>query len=235
MNKELIRKLANMAAAHPSYNADFAGKLKSELAGLDAAPQVDGVPTDKQIDAAAFALGIQGYAYVDDPAGYRTLVRQFAAAPRPAQAQGDRKPIYYMRDNHTFRELPENVEASLRDIEEELDAGFTSGGLFTKRKGSTDLPFRYTTPRHIMLEQAREWLTKELATRTAAHPQPAAQEQEKDADFLNDLRWRINDVQEMLASGYTTDEWSVPVVNLKTAIKRIDAAISAQSAGEKGE
>ena len=77
--------------------------------------------------------------------------------------------IWYMRDNHTFRQLPENVDAALRDIEEELDAGYTSGMLCTKRKGANPrhLHFSYTTPREEMLQRASMWLANEIAARAA--------------------------------------------------------------------
>jgi hypothetical protein len=51
--------------------------------------------------------------------------------------------------------------------------------------------------------------------------------------LLNDLRWRINDVRDMLMSSfgdrriYGCDEWSTPVVNLQRAIDKIDLSIAA--------
>lgn len=77
--------------------------------------------------------------------------------------------IWYMRDNHTFRQLPENVDAALRDIAEELDAGYTSGMLCTKREGANPrhLHFSYTTPREEMLQRASMWLANEIAARAA--------------------------------------------------------------------
>lgn len=40
--------------------------------------------------------------------------------------------FYYMRDNHTFRGLSDDLEMALSQIEEELDAGWTSGMLCSK-------------------------------------------------------------------------------------------------------
>ena len=40
--------------------------------------------------------------------------------------------IFYMRDNHTFRKLSINVESALFEIQQELDDGFTCGGLVCK-------------------------------------------------------------------------------------------------------
>lgn len=87
----------------------------------------------------------------------------------PVAGEREIPKIWYMRDNHTFRQLPENVEAALRDITEELDAGFTSGMLCTKREGANPrhLHFTYITPRDEMMEKARVWLTNEIAARAA--------------------------------------------------------------------
>ena len=57
------------------------------------------------------------------------------------------------------------------------------------------------------------------------------------AELLKDIRWRINDVRDMLMSSfgdnriYGCDEWSTPTVNLQRAIDKIDRAIAA--AGER--
>ena len=62
---------------------------------------------------------------------------------------------------------------------------------------------------------------------------------------LQDVRWRIGDVREMLMTYrnwgdpgqrlYGCDEWSAPTVNLQTAINVIDAALASQAVGVKGE
>lgn len=56
----------------------------------------------------------------------------------------------------------------------------------------------------------------------------------EDTRLLKDLRWRIDDVRDMLMSRgfgderiYGCDEWSTPTVNLQTAINVIDKAIAA--------
>lgn len=54
------------------------------------------------------------------------------------------------------------------------------------------------------------------------------------AKLLKDLRWRINDVRDMLMSSfgdrriYGCDEWSTPVVNLQRAIDKIDRAATGE-------
>jgi hypothetical protein len=59
---------------------------------------------------------------------------------------------------------------------------------------------------------------------------------ERDA-LLRDLRWRIDDVRDMLMSYgvggehlYGIDEWSTPAVNLQLAIDKIDAALASTAA-----
>lgn len=55
------------------------------------------------------------------------------------------------------------------------------------------------------------------------------------AELLKDLRWRINDVRDMLMSSfgdrriYGCDEWSTPVVNLQRAIDKIDRAATGET------
>ena len=44
-------------------------------------------------------------------------------------------PIYYMRDNHTFKELSADVSTALVEIETEFNAGYTYGSLCSKREG----------------------------------------------------------------------------------------------------
>jgi hypothetical protein len=55
-------------------------------------------------------------------------------ASQPEQ-QAEPTPIYYMRDNHTFKELSADVSTALVEIESEFNAGYTYGSLFSKRKG----------------------------------------------------------------------------------------------------
>ena len=46
-------------------------------------------------------------------------------------------PIYYMRDNHTFRLLSEDVSTALIEIEQDFNEGWTHGMLCSKRKNFT--------------------------------------------------------------------------------------------------
>jgi hypothetical protein len=54
---------------------------------LTQAPQERAAVTDKQIDDKVFCLGIQAYAYVDDPAGYRELVRSFISLAQSSEGK----------------------------------------------------------------------------------------------------------------------------------------------------
>lgn len=48
-------------------------------------------------------------------------------------------PVYYMRDNHTFRRLSGNPETALAEIVEELDSGWTAGMLCAKRDNKSHI------------------------------------------------------------------------------------------------
>lgn len=71
--------------------------------------------------------------------------------------------------------------------------------------------------------------------RLVASP-PVAVQEERDASekLLKDLRWRLDDIRDMLMKEgfngeriYGCDEWSTPTVNLATAISVIDKALAA--------
>lgn len=42
--------------------------------------------------------------------------------------------IYYMRDNHTFKQLSSDIDTAIEEISVELDNGYTSGSLMSKRQ-----------------------------------------------------------------------------------------------------
>ena len=46
------------------------------------------------------------------------------------------EPIYYMRDNHTFKRLSESVLPALNEMKKCWDDGYTSGLLSTSRPGA---------------------------------------------------------------------------------------------------
>ena len=71
-------------------------------------------------------------------------------APQPVRA-------WYMRDNHTFRPLPLDVEGALAVMREELDAGNTYGMLCGRPTGVVPAPVHAGT--------AAEWPAFEAAAR----------------------------------------------------------------------
>jgi hypothetical protein len=71
----------------------------------------------------------------------------------------DLSPLYYMRDNHTFKRLSDDPLLALAQVEECLNDGFTSGMLCTKRKTAIkDLHANGEKHRAAFMVQAREWL-----------------------------------------------------------------------------
>ena len=77
------------------------------------------------------------------------------------------EPVYYMRDNHTFKRLSNDVDTAITEIEAELDAGWTSGMLCSKRKGFSSLHVNYRRPREEFISDCRDAML-------AAAPSPEA-------------------------------------------------------------
>jgi hypothetical protein len=73
--------------------------------------------------------------------------------------------LYYMRDNHTFRELPLDIDGAIAGCREEFHAGYTSGMLC--KKPDTFPPTKDSSV-HAMSDwssfedEARDWLEKVL-------------------------------------------------------------------------
>lgn len=70
---------------------------------------------------------------------HRAGVRAGAAGSQDAKLKPT-NPIYYIRDNHTFKELSNNVETALVEIEQCLNDGYTYGMLYSKRDGFKNVP-----------------------------------------------------------------------------------------------
>lgn len=66
------------------------------------------------------------------------------------------QPIHYMRDNHTFKRLSDDAETAIEEIVAELDAGFTSGMLCSKRPGFVNIGTNYRQPREEFLSACRD-------------------------------------------------------------------------------
>lgn len=79
------------------------------------------------------------------------------------------EPFYYMRDNHTFKRLSDDVDTAITEIEAELDAGWTSGMLCSKRKGFSSLHANFRRPREEFISDCRDAL---LAATTKPEPSP---------------------------------------------------------------
>lgn len=63
--------------------------------------------------------------------------------------------IFYMRDNHTFTKLSDDVETALKQIEEDFDEGWTCGMLCSKRPGWTHIHANGKAERESFLKQVR--------------------------------------------------------------------------------
>lgn len=48
-------------------------------------------------------------------------------------------PIYFMRDDHTFKKLSTDIPTAMAEIEHEFNDGYTYGYLCSKRKGFKDV------------------------------------------------------------------------------------------------
>lgn len=77
------------------------------------------------------------------------------------------EPVYYMRDNHTFKRLSNDVDTAITEIEAEMDAGWTSGMLCSKRKGFSSLHANYRRPREEFISDCRDAMLS-AATNTEA-------------------------------------------------------------------
>lgn len=71
--------------------------------------------------------------------------------------------LFYMRDNHTFRRLPLDVELAIEAMREERDDGQTYGMLCSKQAGELGQVHAYDAARWPAFEsQARPWLAAML-------------------------------------------------------------------------
>jgi hypothetical protein len=83
--------------------------------------------------------------------------------PRPEQpAGGDEMKLYYMRDNHTFRPLPLDIEGAIAGCREEFDAGYTSGMLCRTPHTFPEINVHAMSDWSDFEARAREWLAEVL-------------------------------------------------------------------------
>jgi hypothetical protein len=67
-------------------------------------------------------------------------------------------PIYYMRDNHTFKKLSDDVTTALVEIETEFNAGYTYGTLCSKSDGFRQVHAHGENLRMFFLNACKERL-----------------------------------------------------------------------------
>lgn len=82
----------------------------------------------------------------------------------PPAKQLDQAPIYFMRDNHTFKKLGESVSAALVEIEHEFNEGWTYGCLCSKREGFKDVTACGSSKRLEFFAECKSELEKWLPT-----------------------------------------------------------------------
>jgi hypothetical protein len=77
--------------------------------------------------------------------------------PQPPQQEPvvDHAPIYYMRDNHTFKKLSTDVSTALVEIEHEFNDGWIYGMLCSKQEGFPTIHANGDKTRMEFLSQCR--------------------------------------------------------------------------------
>ena len=89
--------------------------------------------------------------------------------------QAEPAPIYYMRDNHTFKKLSADVSTALVEIETEFNAGYTYGSLCSKRKGFPMVHAGGSEHRRVFFLECKAVLEKWADVPPAAPPQQQAE------------------------------------------------------------
>ena len=104
----------------------------------------------------------EGMAYlqdtVDDAQVMLGELQALLDQPDAPKVEEPLPPIYYMRDNHTFKKLSEDVTTALVEIEEEFNAGYTYGSLYSKRDGFRQVHAQGENLRMFFLNACRESL-----------------------------------------------------------------------------
>lgn len=72
------------------------------------------------------------------------------------------EPLYYMRDNHTFKRLSNVIDIALEEVMAEFNAGYSCGMLCTKRDGVQELHANGMRLRDQFEVDARAWLEKNI-------------------------------------------------------------------------
>jgi hypothetical protein len=98
-------------------------------------------------------------------------------------------PLYYMRDNHTFRRLSDNPTVALAEVMEEFDAGWSHGMLCTKRPGEAGTLHVHASGSGRKSEfeaDAAAWLERQ---RVLAAPPPEPAEPKIGSSGGEDQQW----------------------------------------------
>lgn len=79
----------------------------------------------------------------------------------------EQSPVYYMRDNHTFKQLSADAKTALAEIESEFNAGYTHGMLCSHRPGFKKIHAQGDETRAKFFAECKKSLEAALAKRTA--------------------------------------------------------------------
>jgi len=79
--------------------------------------------------------------------------------------------IYYMRDNHTFRPIPLDVDKAERVLREEIESGYVCGSLCARLEGKElILHASGSAGAEQFFAEARAWIEKVLAMDSVSLP-----------------------------------------------------------------
>ena len=87
---------------------------------------------------------------------------KFENAPSDTESNDEQPPIYYMRDNHTYKRLTEDVEIAMNEIAADFKQGYDYGMLCSKREGFTNISSNGSRTQFEFFNECRKVLTKEF-------------------------------------------------------------------------
>ena len=110
----------------------------------------------------------------DSLLGGRQRQAAIPALKSALEQQAEPVPIYYMRDNHTFKELSADVSTALVEIESEFNAGYTYGSLCSKREGFPKVHASGYEHRLVFFWECKTVLEKWIYTPPQQQAEPVA-------------------------------------------------------------
>ena len=158
-------------------------------------------------------------------ARYRELEAQIASPAPVFDMDAAVEAIYYMRDNHTFKRLTNNVEIALIEIEAEFNAGHTYGMLCSKRHGFTSIHANGSAKRLEFFGKCRVALAEIMPTTS-----PDMDALRRDAEryrWIRDKAELLDNFEYWLPSVLAID--FKPAGELNSQHQTLDAAIDAQT------